>query len=235
MKEEIKMGSLLYDGIVIGVLALFAWRGWKKGLLLSLCGLLVALFAFWGAGFLADTLDDPVANAMEPKLAAAIENNISDYMAPHYDDLTPADPMDGLRDMGGIYEWVADALAETRETMDSVVLDTVQGVAHAAARAIAVQIAHTVIFAVAFVLLFVLLTLLLHALNLVAKLPGLHFCNGLGGGVIGLVKGGLIVFVAVGVATLMFSTYLPDTQTLERSYIFKFFVENNPIISLFAG
>lgn len=226
------MSFLIYDLIVVAILALFTWLGWRKGLLLSLCGLAVAVAAFMGAGFLAETLDDPLANAVEPKLEEIIAENLSDRTtsaAPN------ADPIADLREMGGLYEWVADTLAETRESMDSMVLDTVQGVAQKAAQTIAVQVAHSVVFAVAFLLLFVLLTLLLHALDLVAKLPGLHFCNGLGGGVIGLVKGGIIVFVAVGAATVLLSSYLPDAQTLERTYLFKFFVKNNPLTLFFGG
>ncbi len=226
------MGYLIYDAAVVAVLALFVWRSWKKGLLLSLCGLVVALLAFWGAGFLADLLDAPMADAIQPKLASAIEDNISDYMDPHYDDLSPADPIDGLREMGGLYEWVADTLAETRASMDSMVLDTVQGVARAAAQAIAVQIAHTVIFALAFVLLFILLTLLLHALNLVAKLPGLNFCNGLGGGLIGLAKGVVILFVAV--ACLRFFGNFITQEVVDNTYLLKLFVQFDPISILFS-
>lgn len=226
------MSYLIYDLAVVAILALFTWLGWRKGLLLSLCGLVVVVAAFVGAGVLADTLDDPIANAVEPKLEEIIAENLSD----RFTSADPnADPIADLREMGGLYTWVADTLTETRESMDSVVLDTVQGVAHKAAQAIAVQAAHSVIFAVAFVLLFVLLTLLLHALDLVAKLPGLHFCNGLGGGVIGFVKGAIIVFVAVGAASLLLSAYLPDPQTLERTYLFKFFVKNNPLAFFFGG
>lgn len=226
------MSFWIYDLIVVAVLALFTWLGWRRGLLLSLCGLAVVAVAFVGAGFLADTLDDPIAKAAEPKLEEIIAENLSD----RFTSADPsANPIADLREMGGLYTWVADTLTETRESMDSVALDTVQGVAHKAAQTIAVQAAHCVIFAVAFILLFVLLTLLLHALDLVAKLPGLHFCNGLGGGVIGLVKGGIMVFVAVGVASMLLRSYMPDTQTLERTYLFKFFVKNNPLVLFFGG
>lgn len=218
------MQYLIYDLVIVAVLVLFVWRGWKKGLLLSLCGLVVALLAFWGAGFLADTLDDPVAHAVEPKLTELIEENLSDRFT---SEDANADPIDDLREMGGLYAWAADALTETRQAMDSMVLDTVQGVARSAARAIATQAAHSVIFAVAFVLLFVVLTLLLHALDLVAKLPGLHFCNGLGGGLIGLVKGFVILLVVIS-CLRMFGKLIPQ-EAVDNSYVLKFFVKFDPI------
>lgn len=224
------MQYILFDVAVVAILAFFVWRGWKKGLLLSLCGLVVALLAFWGAGFLADLLDAPVADAIQPKLASAIEDNLSDYMASQSEYRSPADLMDGLREMGGLYEWVADGLADTRESMDSMVLDTVQGVARAAAQTIAVQIAHTVIFALAFVLLFILLTLLFHALNLVAKLPGLNFCNGLGGGLIGLVKGVVILFVAIACLRLFSGLITPEVE--ENTYVMRLFLRFDPVSAL---
>lgn len=218
------MQYLIYDLIIVAVLALFVWRGWKKGLLLSLCGLVVALLAFWGAGFLADTLDDPIAHAVEPKLAELIQENLSDQFTA---DSPDADPIEDLREMGGLYEWVADILEENRKTMDSMVLDTVQGVAQKAAQTIAVQVAHSVIFAVSFVILFVVLTLLLHALDLVAKLPGLHFCNGLGGGLIGLAKGCVILLVVIS-CLRMFGKFIPQ-EAVDNTYVLKFFVRFDPI------
>lgn len=228
------MGYLVYDGIVIAVLALFAWFGWRRGLLLSLCGLAVAVVAFFGAGLVADTLDTPISNAIAPKLEETIHNALEKKaeeieLVDYFSSDTAADV---LRDMGGLYRWGADGVENTlKNTWTNSIADQTT----AAALSIARQLSHSVIFFVAFVALCILFNLLLHALNIVAKLPGLHFCNGLGGGVIGLVKGGIIVFVGVGAATLMFSAYLPDAQTLERSFLFKFFVENNPITALLGG
>lgn len=223
------MSFLIYDLIVVAILVLFTWLGWRKGLLLSLCGLVVAVAAFVGAGFLADTFDDPVVMAMTPRLESMLEERISQ----HYDDWGAITIPDILRQEGGLYAWAADAVEEALD--ESELAHNVTAAVRAATQAIAQRIAHSLLFAIAFLLLYVLLTLALHALDLVAKLPGLRFCNGLGGGAIGLVKGAIFVFVAVGAASLLLSTYLPDAQALERSYIFKFFVKNNPIVSFLGG
>lgn len=224
------MSFLIYDLIVVGILALFTWLGWRKGLLLSLCGLVVAIAAFVGAGFLADTFDAPVAQAMTPRLASILDERISQ----HFEEGDTSSIADMLRQEGGLYAWAADAVEEGALDEEHLFTDVTSAV-RTATQALAQRIAHSLLFALAFLVLYVLLTLALHALNLVAKLPGLHFCNGLGGGAIGLVKGGIIVFVAVGAATLLLSSYLPDAQTLERSYIFKFFVHYNPILPFLGG
>lgn len=237
------MLPILYDVAILAVLALFLWRGWRKGLILSLCGLVVVILSLVGANFIADTAAPPVAKALQPKLAAAIEENVTDYMATHYDDIVPGDDAptisslsDALREMGGIYAWCADsvedATSKLTHSMDSL-LDTSELCSIAASR-VAEQLAHHILFAVAFVVLFVLLTLLLHAMDLVAKLPGLHFCNGLGGGLIGLVKGVLVLFVALCVLRVT-SGQLFTPEMVDQTHLFKFFVEINPVLALFPA
>lgn len=223
------MEFLIYDGIVVAILVLFVWLGWRKGLILSLCGLAAAVVAFLGAGFVADTFDQPVATAMTPRLESMLEERISQ----HDDDLGVSNMAELLRQEGGLYSWAADIVEDALD--EEQLVHDVTRVVTTATQAVAQRIAHSLIFAMSFLVLYVLLVLLLHALNLVAKLPVLHFCNGLGGGVIGFVKGAVVVFVAVGAASLLLSAYLPDAQTMERSYIFKFFVKNNIILSLFGG
>lgn len=235
------MLPILYDLAILAILALFLWRGWRKGLILSLCGLVVVILSLIGANFIADTAAPPVAKALQPKLAAAIEENVTDYMATHYDDIVPGANVpaisslsDALREMGGIYAWCADSVEDAAgkltHSMDS--LPDVSDLCSIAANRVAEQLAHHILFVVAFVVLFVLLTLLLHALDLVAKLPGLKFCNGLGGGLIGLIKGVLVLFVALCVLRLT-SGRLFAPETVEKTYLFKFFVKINPVLALF--
>lgn len=232
------MLPIVYDLVILAILALFLWRGWRKGLILSLCGLVVVILSLVGANFIADTAAPPVAKALQPKLAEAIEENVSDYMATHYDDIVPSDapagtevnPWDALREMGGIYAWCADSV-EDAISQFSRNLDLSEMYAIAANR-VAERLAHHILFAVAFVVLFVLLTLLLHALDLVAKLPGLKFCNGLGGGLIGLVKGVLVLFVVVTVLGIS-SRSLFSPEVVEKTYLCKFLVQFNPVLALF--
>lgn len=237
------MLPIVYDLVILAILALFLWRGWRKGLILSLCGLVVVILSLVGANFIADTAAPPVAKALQPKLAEAIEENVTDYMATHYDDIVPGANVpaisslsDALREMGGIYAWCADSVEDAAgkltRSMDS--LPDLSELCSIAANRVAEQLAHHILFAVAFVVLFVLLTLLLHALDLVAKLPGLKFCNGLGGGLIGLVKGVLVLFVVLCVLRLT-SGHLFSPETVEKTYLFKFFVKINPVLALFPS
>lgn len=221
------MTYLIYDLVVLAVLVTCLAIGWHRGLLLSLCGLVVVVAAYLGAGIAADTLATPVADLLQPKLAETIESGIQSHISA---DQTTENPMEALEDMGGLYAWAAEQLADVQSEISRTISDSVTAVAVAAATAVATRLAHSILFVVAFLVLFLVLTLLLHALDLVAKLPGLHFCNALGGGLIGLVKGVLYLFVAVCFLQI-FGKLLTD-EVLEKTYLAHYFVDYNPILSL---
>ncbi len=208
---------LIYDAVVLAILVFALWRGWHKGLLLSLCGLAVVVVSFLCAGFLADTLDDPLAQSLTPKLTERIEEQFN--TAAQQDPGAPPQSLaDTLREMGGLYAVAADTLDD--------VGDDVHAAATQAAQAVATSIVYIIVFALAFLLLVILLTLLLHGLDLVARLPGLHFCNQLGGGVIGLVKGVIILYVVIACLRLFSGLITPEVE--ENTVVLKFFLRFDP-------
>lgn len=213
---------LIYDAVVLAILVFALWRGWHKGLLLSLCGLAVVVASFLCAGFLADTLDDPLADALAPKFAQRIEEQFSQQDA----DTPPQSLADTLREMGGLYAVAADTL----EDVGDAVGDDVHAAATHAAQAVASSIVYVVVFALSFLILVILLTLLLRGLDLVAKLPGLNFCNQLGGGVIGLVKGVIILYVVIACLRLFSGLITPEVE--ENTTVLKFFLCFDPFAFL---
>ncbi len=212
---------LIYDAVVLAILAFALWRGWHKGLLLSLCGLAVVVVSFLCAGFLADTLDDPLADSLTPMFTQRIEEQFSDVAQPG-DDAPSQSLADTLREMGGLYAVAADTLDDATDAVG----DEVQAAAHA----VAASIVYIIVFALSFLLLVVLLTLLLRGLDLVAKLPGLNFFNQLGGGIIGLVKGVIILYVVIACLRLFSGLITPEAE--ENTTVLKFFLRFDPFAFL---
>lgn len=128
--------SLFLDIVLLGLLVYWFVMGLRRGLILSLCGLLAVLVGLAGGWYLATTQAAPLALAWEP------------FFAQH---LTAEAALPGAR---------------------------------------------AVLFLVGFLVVQMVWTALCHILNLVAKLPGLHFLNKALGGLLGLVKGALILLVA---------------------------------------
>ena len=226
------MAFLIADGLVLAVLLIFACIGARRGLILSLCGLLAFVVAFLGAGFAARTLSPVVADALEPKFAAAIEEQLNESIRQQAeageaavlspDDVPLEGVLDALREMG-FYETLIN-------TVDRAVESGMTAVAASAAAAVAAAIAQSAAYLILFLLGFFLILLawrlLSRALDLVARLPGLHFLNKTGGALFGLVQGCIILFVAAWL--LQFFGQMLPRELVEQTVLLKFFMTTNP-------
>lgn len=228
------MNYIIYDLIIAAVLLFFVWLGYKKGLVLTLCSLLAVFVALIGASFLSDVLAEPVAKAIEPAVAGSIHDTVTSYYqrAPEV-GATSQDEADWLAQLpidelleplkeSKAFQGFADAF---QKAVDDKATEIVTHAAQELAHFVAVQIARTVIFAVAFFAILIAWWFLSHALDLVAKLPVLSTVNAWGGGAVGLVKGALIVFIAVW---LLRDSYIPPAA-IGGSWLLKLFASVNPL------
>lgn len=226
------MAFLIADGLVLAVLLIFACIGARRGLILSLCGLLAFVVAFLGASFAARTLSPVVADALEPRFAAAIEEQLNESIRQQAeageaavlspDDVPLEGVLDALREMG-FYETLIN-------TVDRAVESGMTAVAASAAAAVAAAIAQSAAYLILFLLGFFLILLawrlLSRALDLMARLPGLHFLNKTGGALFGLVQGCIILFVAAWL--LQFFGQVLPRELVEQTVLLKFFMTTNP-------
>lgn len=222
------MNYLLYDLAIAAVLVFFALLGRKRGFVLTLCGLLGMFVALAGAAVIADTLCEPVAQAIQP----VIERSIADVLQEQVNQNMPTVSGDGnalsismeqalqiLRE-SDLYRMFVQSL---NNALQQGVLDAVSGTASAIAFHIAREVARVVLFVVGFVVVLLGWKVVSKALDLACKLPVLSTINRTMGGVLGLAKGGLVVFIAVW----LLKNYLPP-QALTDTFLLKFFAENSP-------
>ena len=234
------MGAfLIIDLVIILLLVIFAARGAHRGLVLSLCGLLAVIIAFIGAGMAARTLSPMVADALEPRFAAAIEKRLDESMQESDTQITTPsegteaegetadyplqDVLNALREMG-LYENLID-------TIDDAVRKGMTNVAANAAAKVAAALAQTAAYLIIFILAFILIRLVCNligrALDLVAKLPGLHFLNKTLGAVFGLVQCCILLFIIAWLIQF-FGNLIPE-EVVEQTHLLKFFMNNSPI------
>ena len=228
------MAYLIADGLILAVLLLFALVGAHRGFILSLCGLLAVLVAFVGASFAARTLSPMVADALEPKFASAIEEQLNASIQQQVAEegsaaLSPDDvPLDGvlnaLREMG-FYETLIN-------TVDKAMTSVAASAAAAVAAAIAQSAAYLILFLLGFALILIAWKLISHALDLVARLPGLHFLNKTCGALFGLVQACVLLFVAAWL--LQFFGHVLPESLVNQTHLLKFFMTTNPL-SLLSG
>lgn len=232
--------AIVFELIVVAILAAFVLLGIKRGLVLSLCGLVGILIAFGGAGVLARTLSPMVADALEPKFAAAIEEQLNESIqhtqyisdqggvATAPEEVPLMGVLDALRDMG-FYEPLINSV---NQAVEKGMTEVAASAAAKVAAAIAQSVAYLILFLVGFVVILILWKIVSRALNLVAKLPVLHFLNKTLGGAFGLLQGCLILFIAAWAIQFM-GNAIP-AETVEQTVLLKFFMTTSPL-SLLSG
>ena len=245
----------IFDGVILIFLIVCMVRGAKRGLILALCSLLAVFVAFAGASVAAKELSPHLSNALQPRIESAILTRLDgDYdaisdpdssqspapTAPQATDPAPSDPegetedggldsvLDAIRGLG-IYESVVEHI---QTAVDNGFHQAAAQVAAAASAELADSIAYLVVFVLSFVVILLLWLLLSHALDLVARLPVLHSLNGLGGALLGLLKGAIILFVIAWVLQF-FGRIFPE-EVVRQTVLLNFFLNTNPL-SLLSG
>ena len=224
----------IYDAVIAVILLVFFLRGRSKGLILSLCGLLAVFVALVGAKMASDALAPQAAKAMQPHFASAIEQQLEVNLDGKLDALLQ--PGEGeenaiisLLTSLGFYDEVSAAI---RDTVTGQAAQTAADVAVSLAGAVAEVVAGVLVFVVAFLAISVAWFLLSRVLDLAARLPVIHGLNRLLGGLFGLAKGALVLFLAAWVVRLL-GNVIPQ-GTVDQTVLLRFFCTTNPL-SLITG
>lgn len=218
------MTAYIFDVIIILVLAFFAWRGAKKGLILTLCGLLGLLVAFFGAQFISSQFYQPVAHIVQPAIYQTIRGAEPEQVQESGDqpssNLAP-DAQEPVPDY--TLEQLLESIQENRlfpgfsyflyQAMDDPSIPSEGGltVAKALSNYLAALVAKAGLFALSFLLILIVWFLVSHVLDLAFHLPILASVNTVGGLAAGLLKAALIVFILVWLGQL--SNVVPANPT----------------------
>lgn len=216
---------IVIDLILAAVLVLFIWLGSRKGFILTLCSLVAVIVALVGANLIADALAPKVAQAIQPRLEQSIRESLEEKALEVGMDTDDIDVLAILKDKGGLYEWAADSV---RDVLDSSnFIPSAASIAANAASALAEQLARGVIFFAAFLLVLVVWFFVSHALDLVSKLPVINSLNHTLGGVIGAVKGLIVLYIAAWILCSVTGTI--STETAEQTYLLSFLLSHSPL------
>lgn len=244
------MSYIIFDAVIVAVLAFSIWKGYRKGFILTLCGFLAVFVAFIGATFVSSTLAQPVSDLMRPSieqhLVQAIQQSAKDEGFTLDDDAQQPDRSDPSDSSGendenttpiplqellhllqdnDLYKLFSSAI---EDAVSKGVLTVSSSAAQAVSGYIALQIAKTILFFISFVLLLVVWFLISHALDLAFRLPVLSTLNHWSGAAIGLFKGGLLVFVAIW---LLKGSVIPQ-EAMDGSILLHYFATVNPLAEL---
>ena len=220
---------VIIDAIVVIFLAGFTIYGIRRGLLQALAGLVIVIVALVGAGMIAATFSAPAAKLAAPLIEKRIEQKVDTALAEQKREVTmPEDDVDfqleDLLDLLGLDTDVRKPLAEKAE-------ETVRETGASLITAVVESIAQSVIYGVLYILSFLALLALLHvlfkAMGLLTKLPGIHGLNALGGGLLGLIEGALLLFLAVWAARRLGVSF--EAEPFASAHILAVFTTHTPL------
>ena len=220
--------AVIIDAIVVVVLLAFAIWGARQGLVRALAGLVMVIVALVGAGMIAATFSGPAAKLAAPVIQKHITSRVEEAMAVQTDS-TPEEVgeeprVEDLLVLLGLDEDVRGSLAEQAEER---VRDTGASIVSAVVESMVGSVAYGVLFILSFLALLLMLHVLVGAMDLVMKLPLLHGLNTLGGGVLGLIEGTLVLFLAVWAARRLGISF--ETEALAEAHILRIFTTNTPL------
>lgn len=215
----------IIDLVLVGILVICAWNGYKKGLIMGIGGILCIIIAIYGANLLANTFYHDVVPALKPFANGYTESMVSKDSAVMRDmgwsgssysleDLLEQNPerkeefCKTCYQHLGLNESTAEIMAEKAVTYAGETGCTVWA---AVGQVLCETVSYLGCFILAFLIVAIILTVLGNLPNLSFKLPGLDTVNDIAGAVLGLVTGLLYCIVLVWVLKFMGKIIGSDT------------------------
>lgn len=227
--------SIQLDLIALAVLLFFTIRGIRRGLVMSISGVVGLITGILGGIFLADVLSKPFSELLLPFIRRAVsgaaanrdlfqgiaidgEGNLLSEAAKSISNIISGAELPKFA-LPGILVRVGEKIAETGA-------DLLQAVA----QAVSERIAYLIIFVFAFFALQLLVFVLFKAIDLAAKVPVIKTLNGWGGAVLGLVSGlafsaFLLWFIATFFTASTSDGGILSPNSIEQSFITKYLLQ----------
>lgn len=202
--------SLIIDLIIVAIILLFTFLGYKRGLIkvaIKLCTFIIAIIV-------ASVLYKPISNVVieNTGIDESIETAITDRILPEGASV--------------------DEEVELSNDLPSVILKNGENTV----QSIATSFSNTIIEAVCFFIIFIAVKIILKFItalaDLIAKLPILKQFNALGGTIYGVLEGLFLVFVGFAIISLI--APLIDVSILEAinsSTLGSIFYNNNILLN----
>ena len=201
--------GIIIDIIIIAIVVLSIFLGYKKGLV----ALSIQLLSFIIAVVITFILYQPITNFIVN--ATGIDELIQN----------------------SILEKANDVMQEDNEMSNTIVEQVKNDMLPETARTISINIIQGAVILILYVVIRLILRFVTALANLVAKLPILHQFNKLGGVIYGILRGLLIVYILLLLVNVSGEIDPKNNvyTTVEESYIGKIMNENNVLSILFEN
>ncbi len=222
----------IIDLVLLGILIVCIWSGYKKGIIMGVGGILCIIVAVYGANLLANSFSYDVVPALKPFANGYTETIIGgndsavmkrmgwDGSSYSPEDLVEMHPERKLEFCSTCYQVLgidpatSDRMAEKAVTYEKESGGTIRA---AVGQILCETVSYAACFVIAFLLIIIILTVIGNLPNLSWKLPRLDLVNDIVGALLGVVTG--LMFCAVLVWALKFMGMLIGNDTLASTRI----------------
>jgi uncharacterized membrane protein required for colicin V production len=222
------------DIILLLILLVFMLSGYRKGLILSLCSLLILVVSCLGATVAQQALTPKVSEYLKPQVTAYVSELLeaqveesTDAVISESSGVTIGGQSVSLEELLELLQrFGIDAETTVQSTVSSASAPLVEAAAEAVSDALTEALSGLLIFLAVFLIIFLLLRSLELGLNTVDRLPVIHTLNHLSGGLIGLISGAFLLTVGMAVLVqadvVTDSTFQGPVSTLLRLLVAQF-------------
>lgn len=227
--------KLILDIVLLVIVALCTWGGYKRGLIGGIAGILAIIIALFGGSLISSAYAHEVVPALEPFVDGYVDsqntrNALLEKMGYANSDLSVEDILaqdSSLRyDYAyecllsvGLYPERAEELAERAVAYSD---ENVTGMTEAVVAVICDTATYVVGLALGFLLILIFLTAIANIGNLSFRLPNLELLDEIGGAALGFVKG--LLYCVLLSWLLSFFGLIIGMDTLENTTLARFFL-----------
>lgn len=218
----------ILDLVLLLIIALCAWRGYRNGLIAGVLAVAAVLFSFYAADILADTYSGEFTRMLEPFVSGVVD---SSYTAAE-EKLEPLGRSESVYDMAdemmrGV-GLMKSAEKNAAKSLNETVSETGYILRTAAVDQLCTTAAYVLTFLVMFILLIIAFGVIGNLFNLEFKLPGLELVNGLLGVLLGLAKGLMYAFAIAWV--LRFTGLFISEEIVDKTFLLSKLMQGCPLV-----
>lgn len=230
------MIRLILDIVLLVIVALCTWTGYRKGLIAGIAGILAVIIALFGGSLLSSAYSREVVPVLEPFVDGYIDSQntrdeILEKLNYGYSDLSLEDIL--ARDSSLRYNYAEECMKtvgiyqDRAEEMARMAVDYADRNGVSMTDAVVTVLCNTASFVggltVAFLMILILLVAIGNIGNLSFRLPNLELLDEIGGAVLGFVKGFLYCVLLCWL--LSFLGLIIGKDTLESTTLAQFFLQ----------
>ena len=237
--------ALVIDLVLVGILVLCAWRGWKQGIIVEALSIAAVVACICVGSIMATAYAEEFSSVPKSLGAGLVDSTATKLLTADYSNVVEGEDDDlviRLTDQQksdvfsvsyatcrqlGIADPVARTISDNAAGQTSTVNQALSAIL---SDLIWTQATRFAIFAIVFLLTVIILAALKNTLDLFLSLPGIEIVNRVIGVILGAAKGA--IFVLLLAVALRYTGYFLSPELTNRTLLAKLLIDMNPLADL---